>query len=390
MRTLKYIPVLILILVFSFTLSSSQKIEASTPVAGSHTMILYETWSYADIIEENDYFVLVRFELPYVNSSETTTGTFCTSDFLDDDAGCELTPPKPTFPFSLKSGFIEAKLYSCSGNWTVVSSSVITCSGTQQLELDQPKFPQIGMGLVGLYGKPDSKNAYGKFGVGDEPNKLCIEQSSTLFTAPETVCQLIEVKGSGWGANFGGRTALGTSISSLNGGLMSIMENDLGLPQNTLVSKSQLITPLGQTYLVQSLPAVVDVAIDSEGDSVFQLGVQRPNMDFVRKTGEVPLQTHIYATATASGVKQNLDAVGSEYLGLSGLQTGFIFYGFLGLILGGLGALMTKNSLVGIIAFVSPLLAGVFVGAVSIAFLFTGLSILLVLGSWYFIRRSPE
>ena len=60
------------------------------------------------------------------------------------------------------------------------------------------------------------------------------------------------------------------------------------------------------------------------------------------------------------------------------------------MILGGLGALMTKNSLVGIIAFVSPLLAGVFVGAVSIAFLFTGLSILLVLGSWYFIRRSPE
>ena len=104
----------------------------------------------------------------------------------------------------------------------------------------------------------------------------------------------------------------------------------------------------------------------------------------------MPLQAHIYATATASGVKQNLDAVGDEYLGLSGLQVGFIFYGFLGLVLGGLGAIMTKSSLVGIFAFVSPLLAGVFVGAVSIAFLFTGLSILVVLGSWYFIRKSPE
>ena len=75
---------------------------------------------------------------------------------------------------------------------------------------------------------------------------------------------------------------------------------------------------------------------------------------------------------------------------MDGLKVGFIFYAFLGLILGSLGALMTKNSMVGIFAFVSPVLAGVFVGAVSLAFLFTGLSILLILGSWYFIRKSPE
>ena len=390
MSRIKYLPLFILIFI-SFSVSQSEKIEASTPVTGVHDMTMFEAWSYADIIEQNDYFVLVRFEFPYVNALETTVDTFCTSDFLDDDAGCELSPPKPTFPFSLKSGFMEARISSCTnGSWTQAGSNYTCTGGTEQIELDQPKFPSVGMGLVGFYGKPDSKNAVGQFGIGDEPNKVCILQSSTLFVSPQTVCKLIEVKGSGWGGNYAGRTALGVSISSLNGGLMAIMENDLGLPQNSLVSKSQLITPLGQTFLVQSLPAVVDVAIDTNGESVFQLGVRRPNSDFIRKSGEVPLQAHIYATATASGVKQNLDAVGDEYLGLSGLQVGFIFYGFLGLVLGGLGAIMTKSSLVGIFAFVSPLLAGVFVGAVSIAFLFTGLSILVVLGSWYFIRKSPE
>ena len=171
---------------------------------------------------------------------------------------------------------------------------------------------------------------------------------------------------------------------------MVLMENDLGLPERTFVSKSQLVTPTGQLILVRALPAIVDVAIDTNGDSVFQLGVRRPNSDFLRKSGAVPLQSHVDATATASGVKQNLEAVGDEYLGMDGLKVGFIFYAFLGLILGSLGALMTKNSMVGIFAFVSPVLAGVFVGAVSLAFLFTGLSILLILGSWYFIRKSPE
>ena len=388
MTSIKYVSVLLLA-VSVFVFSSEEQIEAqSTPVSGSYDMYLYEVHGYADIIEQNDYFIMLRYDLPYINSSGTITNTFCNTEFLEYTAGCELTPPKPTFPFSLKSGFVEAKLYSCAGTWTVVSTAIINCSVQEQLELDQPKLPNIGMGLVGIYGKPDSKNAFGKFGPTDNPNKICVSQSS-LFVSPLQVCKLVENKGSGW-ANKAGRTALGEEISSLNGGIMVLMENDLGLPERTFVSKSQLVTPTGQLILVRALPAIVDVAIDTNGDSVFQLGVRRPNSDFVRKSGAVPLQSHVDATATASGVKQNLEAVGDEYLGMDGLKVGFIFYAFLGLILGSLGALMTKNSMVGIFAFVSPVLAGVFVGAVSLAFLFTGLSILLILGSWYFIRKSPE
>ena len=96
MTSIKYVSVLLLA-VSVFVFSSEEQIEAqSTPVSGSYDMYLYEVHGYADIIEQNDYFIMLRYDLPYINSSGTITNTFCNTEFLDDTAGCELTPPKPT------------------------------------------------------------------------------------------------------------------------------------------------------------------------------------------------------------------------------------------------------------------------------------------------------
>jgi len=88
-----------------------------------------------------------------------------------------------------------------------------------------------------------------------------------------------------------------------------------------------MVTPTGQTYLEEALQGIVSVAVNSNGNTVFQLGATLTNKDYAPTGYDIPLQDNILATATASGVTENMNYVSSEYLGFSSPMFfgGFIF-----------------------------------------------------------------
>ena len=157
-----------------------------------------------------------------------------------------------------------------------------------------------------------------------------------------------------------------------------------------MVSSKGKVTPSGQVYLEEALQGIVTVAKNAQGESVFQLGVTRPNEGFEPTGASIPLQEIISATATASQVSSNLDIVSGQYLGFdSGAYFGLILFLFIGLLCGALIMVATKSSIMAIITAVLTMLPAVWIGSISIAFLFSFLSLFILLGSWYWIRKEP-
>ena len=103
------------------------------------------------------------------------------------------------------------------------------------------------------------------------------------------------------------------------------------------------------------------------------------------------MSVNIYATATTTGVTDNLNILSGQYLGFSsGSYFGALMFIVLGIMAAAAVIYATKSSFLGLMGGVMMMLPGMFIGAISIGFLFTLISILIVFGSWYWIRRSPE
>ena len=141
----------------------------------------------------------------------------------------------------------------------------------------------------------------------------------------------------------------------------------------------------------EALQGIVDVAVDSSGNTVFQLGSTLVNKGYTPSGSNIPLQESLNATATASGVTNNLKNVSSEYLGFdSPMFFGGLLFIILSLFVASIVIATTKNVILAVLSASMMMLPGIFIGAVSIAFIFTALSLFIVIGSWYWLRRSPE
>lgn len=329
---------------------------------------IHEAYGYKNISTNisEDYFVLVRYDLSVGNSPDTE---WCRDLYLKNPAGCDTTPPNPTFPFSLYDGLISAIYYDNAG----------------VLHTVQPKVPRIGKGLLGIYSDPPAATSFG-FNLSKLPGMVCLVFSTDYFVPypNSTNYNCVNVVNE---AN--GRVSLSNEISS-DSGILYRLETDLGLPLNTLVSSKGKVTPSGQVYLEEALQGIVTVAKNAQGESVFQLGVTKPNEGFEPTGASIPLQDIISATATASEVSSNLDIVSGQYLGFdSGAWFGLILFLFVGLLCGGLIMFATKSSIMAILTTVLTMLPAVWIGSISIAFLFSFLSLFILLGSWYWIRKEP-
>ena len=62
------------------------------------------------------------------------------------------------------------------------------------------------------------------------------------------------------------------------------------MPLNTLVSERGMVTPTGQTYLEEALQGIVEVAVNSDGKTVFQLGSTLTNKGYTPTGYDIPLQ----------------------------------------------------------------------------------------------------
>ena len=356
----------------SDTIAAQQPTPVPTPTAVPVTSLpplsIKEAIGFNNIAtsSSDDFLVLIRFDL------DIGTGPnefWCKSDYLINATGCELDPPNPDYPFSLREGYVYIEYLDSAGT----------------IHRQNRKIPRIDAGLMGIYAEAPASSSFG-FNQSLLPGKVCLRYSADYF----------DTSGNGsWNCRqvsniSGGTTALANEISS-DSGILYNLENQIGLPLNTLVSERGMVTPTGQTYLEEALQGIVSVAVNSNGNTVFQLGATLTNKDYAPTGYDIPLQDNILATATASGVTENMNYVSSEYLGFSSPMFfgGFIFI-LLALFVGAIVVATTKNALLSVLSASMMMLPGIFIGAVSIAFLFTILSVFIVFGSWYWLRRSPE
>jgi hypothetical protein len=193
-------------------------------------------------------------------------------------------------------------------------------------------------------------------------------------------------------ANYtGGQLALGNELSG-DSGILYRLESQLNLPVNTLVSGTGQVTPFGQRYAEDSLKGIIYVAQNETDRPVFQLGTESVYGDsgFTRRTGESALQTRLDATATASGATQNFNIVSDEYLGLEGTQLASTIFGILAILLGAIAMAVTKSMPFSVGSAALIMTSSIFIRGVSIGFLFSGLALMILIGSYYWIRRAPE
>ena len=284
----------------------------------------------------DDFFVLIRYDL------DIGTGPnefWCNSpEYLINDTGCELDPPNPQFPFSLKENYIYIEYLDSTGT----------------MHLQNTKIPRVSHGLVGISGGNGSWNCFEVFNIS------------------------------------GGASSLAREIGG-GEGILYDLENDMGLPLNSMVNSSGLITPLGTTFMEEALQGIRRIAIDSNGNSVFELGTTSPLEDYTPIGIDNNFNNKISATAIASGSTENLQIISGEYLGVSssGMTATLIFL-ILGITTGVAVLMATGNPVLSLMTTTMIMLPGMFIGGISVGFLFTIISIGIVLGSWYWIRRSPE
>ena len=92
-----------------------------------------------------------------------------------------------------------------------------------------------------------------------------------------------------------------------------------------------------------------------------------------------------------AGTTENLEIISGEYLGFDSAGfTATIIFTILGLFAGLAVFLSTGNPFFSLMIAIVMLMPGIFIGGVSVGFLFSFISVGTVLGSWYWIKRSPE
>ena len=169
------------------------------------------------------------------------------------------------------------------------------------------------------------------------------------------------------------------------------LESALKLPINTLVNNQGKVTPTGVTFLQESLQGIGRIAQDSNGNSVFELGTSFPNDGFTPSGVSSNFQEKLDIDAANSGITEDMRNISSEYLGFDSAGWGgaFIFI-VIGLLAAAASFMATQNSFFSFSAFAIMLLPAMFVGGLSIPLLFTSISLTILIGSWYWIRRSAE
>ena len=397
----KYVHIATTALLIIFAVSSfyspSNNLIASTPTptptptpvpaAGIPQMVIKEALGFANVtnhksgVQPNDFFILVRYEL--MIGTDPNTEWCLSPEYLENDNGCELTNPNPEFPFSLKEGRVYLQYEECTAGPSP------TCTGNGTMHLQNTKIPRIGKGLMGIYGEAPAASSFG-FNANLVPGKVCLKYNTDYFDAAANgswLCQQVQNINS---LSTPGGNVLAAEISGSEGILYNL-ETDLGLPENTLVTTQGLVSTVGEIYLQEALPGIKRIAVDVFGASVFEIGFETPNNSAGAVGVDSAFQNKIIANATAKGTTNDLEVISAQYLGFdSGSYAATIIFIILGLFAGGAVFVATQNGFFSLSALIMMVLPGLYIQGVSVAFLFTAISIGIVFGSWYWIRRSPE
>ena len=143
---------------------------AITPVSSAFAVaatdvFIYEAYAFRSILEDDDLFIVFRYELP-ISIADATTDAWCLE--LNDSDGCDATPARPTNPTSLLAGSAIVTIYSDGYGGTPV-------------ELINLK--RVDHAIWGLY-----VDAGHSISWDNGQTEVCIEASTSLYTSPTHEC----------------------------------------------------------------------------------------------------------------------------------------------------------------------------------------------------------
>ncbi len=333
---------------------STASAVAATPV------FAYEAYAFRSIVATDDLFIVIRYELP-VSTLASTTDAWCLE--LNDSDGCDADPASPTDPTSLVPGAAIASLYS---------------AGYGGVPTDQVALNRIDHALTGIY-----VDAGHSITFGNPTTQVCIE-SSTTYTSPTYDC-VYPVWSAAANTELDQRNDLSALMSGPTGPMIALESARLQ-SDNTYVNGVNLITPAGQIFALEALSFMDRIIPDA-----FQLGAGSSiTAAIATPASDSKIQISIDATAEASGLTQDLENVGQQYLGLSGPTTALGGTILAALAYGGLLFALTKSQPLAVFGFLTPFTWAMWMRAPTFSVIAAMITVFATLGAWYFIRKAPQ
>ncbi len=351
---------LLLALVLAAIMPGSNAL-AHTPTHAAVDVFAYEAYAFRSIVATDDLFIVMRYELP-ISTAVSTNDAWCAE--LNDADACDGDPAAPTDPTSLVRGSAFATLYSDGYGGTLVEQVTLT---------------RIDHALTGIY-----VDAGHSITFGNAVTQVCIESSTTLFTSPTVEC-LSLVWSAATNTEQGQRDDLAAVMAGPTGPMVNLQSARLQ-SANTYISGVNLITPAGQVFALEAMSfmdRIIPNAFQLSAGPSITTAIATPSSDS-------DIQQMLDATAVASGITQDLENVGQQYLGLSGATTALTATLVVAFGLGGLMWSLTKSPALAILGTLTPLTWAMWVRAPTFAVIAAMIAVFATLGTWYFIRKAPQ
>lgn len=323
-------------------------LPASPPVSNVASYCFHDvarTGTVSGDSTAGDWLCLTQYALPQrlntsTTSPVTTPEAWCAQ--LIDQTGCTGTLLRPDNPTSMLSSLAYLRMYSDCG-------ASCPSGGTVEAEVE---IRRTGSALAGVY----ITNA-SSLGWSDSTLQVCVEASAAVFHPAAAQCGPPTRAGAISDSQATQRTHLGDSLI----GMLKSLEVEWRLPAGSFVQKNK-ITAAGRILALEAfefLPQII-------GD-YFQAGVVRPQLT----PAGTPLatqqvrQNQLDSTPAIATAQANLSQLGTSVLGTEGSTfPGWIVFGLLGLVAGGIMYRLTQDVSLSIVAFfVLGPLAGIYVRA---------------------------
>lgn len=332
-----------LIIVFILGLITTSPIYA----AQNPTVTVHEVYAFNSIIEPDDLYILVRYDLPHT-ITDGVSDAWCSE--LEYQEGCTDTPSVPLQPASLPVGKVSAQY---------LENSII--------QFDNPAIPRISNGLLGLYASSGHGLTWNSTN-----SQVCLQPASS-YSPVVNSCKNVSF--------VGGKEYLKLVLMNPNG-IIYNLEKSYGFKRYTFNYPTGEISPAGEVFVKESFPAITKILPE-----IFSV-TSKSSLSDQTLTSTPVTQNQLTLDAETSGLTAALDGSAQYTFGTSGQTMGLIFIGFMSIFLGFLTFRTTFNGALTSIAVMIPILWGVFMSIIPLAVVFTVLALLSFPLAWFIVRKS--
>ena len=309
--------------------------------------------AYRHVVQTDDLLILVRFELPTDDWSNSTyvTNTSC-ADANDFSDLCYT---------SLRSGAAIQTLYSGAHE-----ARGVALAGFRSL-------PRIGQGLSALYLNPGHGLTWA-----NATYETCVEGSSSLFSPIPHSCLTLQ-----WCPDCADPDTTPIRLDLDLVQMMLNLEEELDQPQNLFVNIDK-ITQTGIIFPREAFPSMRSVV-----PGAFFTGVSSAFNDFRPTLTPSSLQATAAAAAAASTFRSSLEDVSNEYLGAPINLVGALITVIIAASIMGGSMMVTRDVSTSALLGSLAIPVGWYLGFIPTAAIWVILALAMTLGGIWLFRRLP-